>query len=158
LSLCLVPLLGLGAAHVYSQHNDVIGALGVYLRTELDEYATEVLAPARAPVQWDSSAALAELRSHRTSALWSSLTLVLLPQLAALAAATAALPPKSAAVFGIVLGAVACAYSATILVISYRRRTASAKQLVERQQARGSRSAAPGHLRPTDGQEPVAET
>ncbi len=136
LSLCLVPLLGLGAAHVYSQHNDVIGAMGAYLRTELDEYTSRVLNPASAPTQWDSSTALSSLRSHRVSALWSSLTLVILPQLAALSAAVAALPPAPASVLGIAVGILACAYSAAILVRSYRQRAAHAQRLVQLLRAR----------------------
>ncbi len=151
LSLCLVPLLGLGAAHVYSQHNDVIGAMGAYLRTELDEYTNRALAPAPAPTQWDSSAALASLRSHRTSALWSSLTLVILPQLAALAAAVAALPPEPASVLGVVVGVLACAYSAAILRRSYRQRAAHAQRLVRLLQARTTTSPAEGHLEWADG-------
>jgi len=161
LSLCLVPLLGLGAAHVYSQHNDVIGAMGAYLRTELDEYTSQVLAPASAPTQWDSSTALASLRSHRVSALWSSVTLVILPQLAALSAAAAALPPEPASVLGIVVATLACAYSAAILVRSYRRRAAHAQRLVQLLRVRTSLFDAEGGVgydgcRPSAGSEPLA--
>jgi len=51
---------------------------------------------------------------------------VILPQLATLAAAAAGLPPEPASVIGIVVGVLACAYSAAILTRSYSQRAALA--------------------------------
>ena len=64
--LLAIPYLAFGAAVLVSQHNDVIGALGSFCRTELHSFL-EAQDPAEAAPEWERSAARRE--SYRSS-IW----------------------------------------------------------------------------------------
>ena len=131
-SLLFVPLLGLGATYIYTQHNDVIGALGQFLRSELDPYASRLLGShTLVPPQWDSSQSLADLRSHLSSSRASSITLLLTPAVAALAICWVQLPRTGLVTAGWLAGVAAVIDSAFVLIRSHRYRNARLASLRE---------------------------
>lgn len=81
--LLVVPYLTLGAAVIISQHHEVIGALGDFLRIELHPFLTKL--EGEVP-EWDSSKALT---AYHSQAIWMRTVghsvLLIVPSVAALA-------------------------------------------------------------------------
>jgi len=78
-----VPVLGVGAAHVYAQHSRVIGALGRYMAIDLERSIEPILGGRCTPVQWDSSDTLLRRGGHNLPVFLSALLLILVPEVAA---------------------------------------------------------------------------
>lgn len=86
--LLIVPLLGLGASYVRAQHNGVIGAIGEYLGTELDDAAKRLLTSTGlpedlVPPQWDASKTLRDYRGQVLARESAGRVILLGPQAAA---------------------------------------------------------------------------
>ncbi|WP_433615399.1 hypothetical protein ACQP2P_11465 [Dactylosporangium sp. CA-139114] len=82
-----VPVLGVGAAHVYAQHSRVIGALGRYMAIDLERSIEPILGERCTPMQWDSSDTLLRRGGHNLPVFLSALLLILVPEVAATAMA-----------------------------------------------------------------------
>ena len=84
--LLIVPLLGVGAAFTHAQHNVTIGALASYLTQELGPTVGRAFQDERpVPLDWDSSEAQGSATSIVRWRFWSSLSLIALPEAAAVA-------------------------------------------------------------------------
>lgn len=128
LALLVVPLISFGAALVHSQHNTVIGALGVYIGAELHQTAASETDAGRVR-SWDASDTLHKLRGHIGSRLWASLLLLIGPSAVSIALVThaigvGALPADKVDVSMASLGSAAAAAAAAMLVRAERRRKA----------------------------------
>lgn len=139
--LYFVPILGLGATLVHVHHNNVIGALGVYLGKELDGAVRVLLAslpdpPRVVPPDWDGSATLHRPTVHPSPRrLIAGILILLLPQVGALAMAVAELPPSSLSIGGSISGGVAAVTSLWLLAQSDAERRRMAHELRDHRQA-----------------------
>jgi hypothetical protein len=115
--LYVVPILGLGASQVYSQHTIVIGALGRYLGLELHEWVRCSYPHSQIPVQWDSSDSLLSMRGagYLRPIFASGIGLIVLPQILALSVMLEHLSPSVIDIFGIVLDLVSIILTVTVL-------------------------------------------
>jgi hypothetical protein len=80
--LLLVPLLGLGAAYLYAENNDLIGLLAEYCGIELTAQLGSVVGQ-RVPLPFDSSSTILSTLTYVKWRLTSSAALILLPQVTA---------------------------------------------------------------------------
>lgn len=120
--LYVLPLLGLGAAHVHSNHSNIIGALGQYLAIEVQAWVGSA-SPTGPPVQWDASQSLRSLRSQPVIAvLTSGLMLILLPSAIGLVIAFAQHHGSAGYVLAAVVDAIAVLLTAYLLINSLRVR------------------------------------
>lgn len=133
LALLVVPLISFGAALVHSQHNTVIGALGVYIGVELQQIAGSETEAGRVR-SWDASDTLRELRGHIGNRLWASLLLLIGPSVASIALVVYAMLVRAISSDKIdvgmaALGCAAAAAAAAMLVRTERRRKAFRSEL-----------------------------
>jgi hypothetical protein len=119
--LLVIPLLGLGASFVYSQHNTVVGALGLYIGKELHEASAAIVGTDGVVRSWDASNTLKNTTRPLKARLASGLIILVGPSLAACTLAPLTRP--SAAVIGAALGgATVSAWMAGTLLVSHRER------------------------------------
>lgn len=127
--LFVLPLLALGAAHVHSNHSNIIGALGLYLSVEVQAWvrAAQLTDP---PVHWDISRSLRSLRSQPVIAvLTSGITLILLPSIVGLSIAFLGHHRSTGYVLTSIVDAVAVLLTAYLLVQSLRSRVRTNRQV-----------------------------
>lgn len=148
--LYLVPLLGLGAAQVYSQHSLVIGALGRYLGLESDEWLRKNFPNREIPVQWDNSNSLLDMpgAGYMRPVYLSGLYLIVGPQ--AVAVAVLAWPLVNGLIsgsafkpglqwIGVAVGLLAILASFLSITSAFRARKAYSKELRKHAKVRGRR-------------------
>lgn len=125
-ALLVIPVLGLAASLVHSQHNTVIGALGVYIGLELQRKADELI-PGGAK-SWDASTTLSTLRGHIGSRLWASLVMLVVPSALAIPLATQALDMSGVSV-ALIVGASLCPVASVALLMraEFKRRQFSTR-------------------------------
>lgn len=139
--LYAIPLLGLGASQVFSQHSVVIGALGRYLGLELDQWLRRSFPNLDIPIQWDNSESLLWMRNggFMRPVYISGLALIVAPEvLAVVAAATTSGALSILDALGIAVGAAAIALSYLSIHSAYRARKGYTLELMryaERQKA-----------------------
>lgn len=125
--LYIIPLLGLGATLIHVHHNGVIGALGVYLGVELHRELRRLFSlqfrvdnePVFPPHDWDSSVTLRTTRRRPSQRrLIAGMMLLELPQVSALTISGIALGVTSISVLGTLVGVLASATTAWMLIAS----------------------------------------
>jgi hypothetical protein len=128
--LYFVPLLGLGATYTFCQHNTVIGALGRYLGVELHDWLRKQLPEANVPAQWDCSKSLLYMKGHGyiRPVLFAGLTLLVLPQVAAVAVAAATTKATGLTVVAFNVGVLCVLASIVALLSAYRTRNQYAQE------------------------------
>lgn len=150
LALLVIPLLGFGAALVHSQHNTVIGAIGVYNGDELQQAAIEETGVQVA--SWDASETLRALRGHIGTRIASSLLIFVTPALVSIALVARA-EELTPVVLGLLLcSIVAATWTAASLIQAHRRRAQFRQQL---HQSVGRSSGAAGRRRGPAGPGPT---
>jgi hypothetical protein len=135
--LYLVPLLGLGASHMFSQHNNVIGALGRYLSVELHAWFASEFPDRPLPAQWDRSRSLLSMPGGGfiRPIFFAGLTLLVLPQAAATSIAFTTTHRSALSFVGASFGLLCVTLSITVIVSTFRTRvqeTAERKQSLQR--------------------------
>jgi len=129
--LYAIPLLGLGASQVYSQHTVVIGALGRYLGIESEGWVRGAYPNVDLPVLWDNSESLLKMRGpgHLRPVLVSGIVLIALPQAIALILAAASGELLALDVVGIAIGFVSILLTVVGIVGAHRARVFYANEL-----------------------------
>jgi hypothetical protein len=117
-----VPLLGFGASSVHAQHTGIMGRLGKYLAVEFDRDVKELLGIDRPPTHWDTSEALLNAHGLVALRLAAGTVMLVLPEIAALAAGTWLSPVSPLTVSAFVAGLLAIIGTAMIELWSYRHR------------------------------------
>jgi hypothetical protein len=130
-ALYAIPILGLGAAQVYSQHSTVIGAIGRYLGTELHSWLYRNYADCEIPPQWDSSTSLLEMRGpgYLRPVMLSGLALIFFPELISLVVAGATNPMSAFDISGLAIGSLAVILTGFLVVSTHRVRVEYAKEI-----------------------------
>jgi hypothetical protein len=121
--LYLVPLLGLGASSVNSQHTRVIGALGNYLTHEFEDGLKTVTGISELPVQWDNSPSLLAARGTVSYRFLASMVLLVLPQAIALAIADYTTRSLALVILGTSVGSLLCGLTFIMEVLNFINRS-----------------------------------
>jgi hypothetical protein len=121
--LYLIPLLGLGASCIHSQHTRVIGAIGNYLTNEFEDSLKTVTGASQLPIQWDNSLSLLELRGTVAYRFLANIVLLILPQIIALGVADYETRSIPLIFLGTSVGALFCGVSLTMEILNFKRRS-----------------------------------
>lgn len=124
-----VPVLGLGAAHVYAQHSRVIGTLSLYLAIDLEESVASIAGRGRTPVQWDNSESLLRDGGNNLPVLISAMSLVVLTQTAALLLVLLTRDLSWLDAIGVAIGVPTTALTAVTLTAVHRTRMATIREI-----------------------------
>ncbi|MBP1780721.1 hypothetical protein J3R08_000571 [Micromonospora sp. HB375] len=130
--LYAIPLLGLGASQVFSQHSVVIGALGRYLGLESDQWLRKSFPHLSIPSQWDNSDSLLWMRNggYMRPVYLSGLSLIVAPEALAVAVAATTIGNRSILdALGIAAGVAAIALSYLSIHGAYRARKSYSLEL-----------------------------
>ncbi|KAB1158761.1 hypothetical protein F6X68_10260 [Micromonospora sp. AMSO12t] len=129
--LYAIPLLGLGASQLYSQHTIFIGSLARYLGIEVSGWLHRNYPGRDMPIQWNNSESYLNIRSggFARPLLVSGLVLIVLPQVAALVVIAAGGSMDFLDVCGLAVGALAIALSTVALVSAHRTRVRYAREM-----------------------------
>jgi hypothetical protein len=116
--LFAVPVLGLGAAIITSQHNNVIGALGHYLGNELHDAIDRLIPDDDLPVQWDSSSTLLAMGTNAKMRVLAAVLLILVPQCLAIVLADGSIRAvRSETIVGTVIG-ILCVFATALMIFN----------------------------------------
>ncbi|WP_146228238.1 hypothetical protein [Micromonospora sp. S4605] len=129
--LYAIPLLGLGASQVFTQHNIVIGAITRYLGIEVTAWLRANYPNSPLPVQWNNSRSYLGMRggAFTRPVLFSGLTLIVFPQALALVVVTITQSPSLLTFVGVLTGLASAGLSLSAILSAHRTRSAYEKEL-----------------------------